>query len=200
MAFEGKPPKTESEIRSKLSHLQESAGDHLAKQGPFANGFSEFAEYKLTALKHKPLANKLQTLLKSHQISSDCKRMHGQFVVTVDQCDRDHALEVFKEFFQQYSGTEQQFRFRHDTLIFGLIIGLTMGICLAVGSKGGLVGKVSALTSCSFAGAFSGHLVDRISFFRRSGMRAFGLWEVLIGVSLVGAVIYFVKIVPQLLR
>lgn len=174
------PPKSDATLRNALHAVRSStAREHQA--GGHRSGLAGDFPISVASFHERSVANQFQDLLAEHRIYSQIKKKHKVWHVIVDREDQPIASRLYVENKNAFPNrVHASASLRFDYLIFGIVIGITLGaIALLV-----LWPEVKAFSAASAFIAIcglTGHLMDRIRVRQlRTGKAMLGLWELLI--------------------
>ena len=186
---DGKPPKTTSSIRASLESIHKTA-DVESHEGPFAQGMTGDYPIVVATFYDRNVARDLQKKLSQSGIFSKVIAAGQGGSVFVDNEDHDRASQLYLQSRNEFPNRvpKKQSR-RFDLLIFGTVIGMTLGGVLIDGA----LGRAEAITMfVSLTAIFGtmGHLLDRLRIrYYRTGRIRIGVWDLLIALSIIGMAI-----------
>ena len=199
MTEQGKPPKSADEIRSRLKTICETA-NVVHEKGVIDSRTQAERQVVVASFYDHQLARDLQTELHRNGLFSESVTSGEKLVVTVDFPDVEVASKLSVDFRHQHPDRRPSRRAaRFDFLIFGIAMGLVVGLVFATGAsnRNAAIGFVSSMFGL---GAAAGNLLDRNRNSRiRNGKFAFGLWEFLVAVGILGIGIFAIQCFSSLL-
>lgn len=197
---QGKPPKTAVSIRASLESIHRSA-EKTAHAGPLVDGFSGAYPIAVATFFDREVARSLQQLLSQSGIFSKIVPGGQGASVFVDNDDHDRAAQLYREHQERFPNRipRKQSR-RFDFLIFGIAIGITIGMIIAAGVKD-FQDAIAIPITFTAIGAAVGHLLDRgRTGFYRTGRIRVGVLDLLITMSIIGMMMVAIGFVRELLQ
>lgn len=195
---QGKRPKSADSIRASLQSIQASQKDDTSA-GPLAKGLEPMDQLVVQSFKNYDVGRQFQQRLMDNGVMTTGKRHRGEYQVMVDYEDRDAASAILREHMKSNPDVLPiGYNCRYDFLIFGLIIGLTLGVLLVLDVYNASEDMLIAV-SFAICGAVCGHLVDRVILqVRRTNQLQIGMREFLLTATLPALIIAVSRIVSLL--
>jgi len=195
MNSNGKPPKTTSQIRSKLESIRSSTG--AAQQiGPLNDQTNGSQQIVLASFFNHELGKQLQKELTQKKLFPETYVRWRKLFITVDRSDLATAILISGTFRKRHPDRRNSRESaRYDYLIFGMLIGFAFAVVFVTGSRNLANGISFVLATVGIFGA-AGHLIGRA----RNRNTHFDLWNMLILVAIIGMLISLIRILPAILR
>lgn len=198
-SFDRTPPKSGKQIRSTLNSIHNKA-EVEPHSGALRNGPSAHAPFNVGMFLDLTLARDFQKQLREAGVFSKTEKRGKETAVIVDEEDRKIANEIFQQHRSLHpnrrpTGAARRF----DFMIFGLIVGLTLGIVFVMDAWQHRLSFTIPLTFTSIGGLL-GHFYDRmLGRHRQTGKWGIGVWEFLIIASVPALILLAVKLVPEVI-
>ena len=196
----GKPPRDGQTIRSALDSIR-SGREPDRTPGPAADGMRADEQYNIATFHDQEIGRSFQRALSKAGVMSDSVIRRGKLEVYIDFEDGQRAGAILDEHRTRFPDKPLKgLRRRFDYLIFGVLIGVTVGIFFLLNARQSRL-IYSAPVAFGLAGGLSGHLIDRLrGHYRRTGRLQFGIYEFLVLAMLPGIVAFLTYIMPRLIH
>ena len=180
----GKPPKTTSQIRSKLESIRNSTGT-TQQAGPLNDQTREGQQIVLASFVNHRLGKQLKKELTQCKLFPETYVRQRKLFITVDHSDAETAILISKRFRERHPDRrDPRESARYDYLIFGTLIGFAIAVAFTAGSGNTVDGLSFGLATVGIFGA-AGHLLGRV----RARKTHFDLWGMLVLVAIIGMLI-----------
>jgi hypothetical protein len=197
--FEHNPPKNESQIRSSLESIHQTAKIN-PRSGPLSQGVGTDFPITIGSFHDRELACDFQQELNQAGIFSKLVSARLETRVLVDDEDRHLANELFQKHRRNHPNRRPRgFSRRYDFLIFGLGIALTVSFILVARKWDHPLALTIPLTFGA-VGASLGHVADQIRLrYRQTGRLRVGIRDFLVLATIPGMIALAAKLLPQIL-
>ena len=189
----GKPPKTGSQLRSKLESISKTA--QVVRHSGAISEQTDRQVIVASFFDHQ-LGKKFQSELIRREFNAKSMVKERKFVVTVEYVDVQDASAISEEF--RNNNPDRRIApeaARYDYLILGTAIGLASAMMFIVGARDQTEAIAFGIAATGFFTA-SGHFLDRLF-----GVRAkLGVWDFLVLIAVFGMALSAIQGIPLMLK
>jgi len=180
----GKPPKSDAEIRGKLRAIQKTA-DVQHVSGAMREGMAPTHQILIASFHNRNLAKTFQRLLGQNGIFCNDQIRNHQIHISVDYEDSENAARLATDFrIKNPDPIPDSQKRRFELPLLCVVLACVIACCMCEFAKFPFESGMFLLLAAGIAGCI-GILIDRIFRFAVAGAILFGIFEVLVIVTLI---------------